>query len=224
MLGCVLYLPLGLAAQNPQLALDDIRYTREFMAQNHLIARVELEVEKHKYVRYRYDRYPDVKQITMSNGPSFAEPKEKPWLESKDWGKTGTEVNQSKAAELNRNVSIAELPFMPTEQHDKSQGAVVWKLIKHVPEKDYEFYTYEESRERPRPNAFYPRFRFIKYKDDLDGKLVLEHFSGNLIGDGKLLPVEIGYESLILLPRDTVIKIVPRSGTERPAKKGAKEP
>jgi hypothetical protein len=224
MLACLFCFPIAIAAQNPQLAQEDIQYTKELMAPNHLIAHVELEMEKHKYVRYRYDRYPDVKQITIASGPSFAEPKEKPWMESKDWGKTGTEVSQSKAAELNRYVNIAELPFMPTEQHDSSQGAVVWKLIKHVPEKDYQFYTYEESREKPRSNAFYPRFRFIKYKDDSDGHLVLEHFSGNLIADDRLLPVEIGYESLILLPSDTLIKVVPRSGTERPGKKGAKEP
>ena len=224
MLGCVLFFPMVSTGQNPQLAPKDIHYTKELMAQNHLIAHVELEIEKDKYLRYRYDRYPDVKQIRMANGSSFAEPKDRPWLESNDWGKTGTEVSQSKAAELDRYFTIAELPFMPTEQHDESQGAVVWKLIKHVSEKDYEFYTYEESRERPRPNRLYPRFRFIKYKDDSDGNLVLEHFSGNLTADDKLLPVEIGYESLILLPSDTVIKVVPGSGTQRPPKTGAKEP
>jgi hypothetical protein len=218
--GCVLYFPLAIAAQNPELAPQDIHYTRELMARNHLIAHVELEVDKHKHVRYRYDCYPDVKQIAMANGATFAQPKEKPWVESKECGKTGSEVSRSKAAELSRYVDIAELPFMPTEQHDKSQGAVVWKLIKHVSEEDYQVYTYEESRERPRPNAFYPRFTFIKYNDSSDGNLVLEHFSGNLIGDGKLFPVEIAYESLVLLPANTVIKVVPHGGTKAPTKKG----
>ena len=213
-----------IVAQNPQLAPEDIRYTGELMAQNHLIAHVELDMGKQKYVRYQYDRYPDVKRITIQNGSSFAERKGESWIESEDWGKTGTAVDQSKAADLTRYVTIAELPFAPTEQHDQSQGAVVWKLIKHVPGKEYQFYTYEESRERPRPGRLYPRFTFIKYNDDPDGHLVLEHFSGNLIKNDELLPVEIGYESLILLPENTAIKIVPSTGPHRPQTKDGKEP
>jgi hypothetical protein len=206
----VLLLPFPVSAQNPQLAPQDIRYTRELMARNHLIAHVELEMEKDKYVRYRYDRYPEVKRITIA-GSSFAELNAKSWLESKDWGETGSPVNQAKAAELNTYATVAELPFAPTEQHDKRQGAVVWKLIKRVPEKDYQFYTYEESRAVPRPDGVYPRFKFIKYKDSSDGELLLEHFSGQLRASDKMIPVEIGYESLILLPRNTVIKIMPSS-------------
>jgi hypothetical protein len=112
-------------AQDPKLAPDDLKYTKEAIEANHLIARVSMRVEAEKYSRYRYDRYPDMKRITGEDGVDYVQLKGKGWVKSKDWGKTGTPVKKDKAGELDMLASTAEIPLGPTTSRDTSQGGTV---------------------------------------------------------------------------------------------------
>ena len=88
--------------------------------------------------------------------------------------------------------------------HDQSQGGTVWRFIERTAKDDLEYFTYERSREHPNPDGVYPRFTFLKYKNDTDGHLLVEHFTGNLRDGEKLIPVEVKYSYMILLPSANV--------------------
>ena len=205
--------PSTLSAQNPGLAPADLKFTRAAFTHNHLVARVELQVEKNKYVRYQYDRYPDLVRINLDGGATYAKPKAKAWLKSNDWGETGTGVNADKAAELDANAKIAELPLQEGEGLDKTQGGTVWKLANRTKRETSEYFTYEKSRERPRIDGYYPRYTFVKFKDAADGKLLRSHYSGQLRACSRLVPIEARYDLLIQLPPGSVkFETAPSSG------------
>jgi hypothetical protein len=104
-------------------------------------------------------------------------------------------VDAQTADELDTFASIVRLPFAPNETHDKSQGAFVWKKVAQTTGTNCSIFTYELSREHPHPDGVYPRCTFIKYQDDLDGKLLMVGSEANLIdGAGKLFPVTVVYQ------------------------------
>jgi len=204
-LAVFLILPLGLRAQDPNLAPDDLKFTQGVADANHLIAQVRLQVGENDFVRFRYDRYPELKQIKDENGFAYTQLKGKEWMKSDDWGKTGVPVKPGKAGDLDVFASMAESPLGQAVTHDNSQGKTVWKLVAKKKKVDFELYTYERSREKPKTNGVYPRYTFIKYKNDKDGQLLLEHFSAQMRSEGKLIPVEIEFGFMILMPPGSVI-------------------
>ncbi len=203
-LAAILLLPPGLHSQDPNLAPDDLKYTKEAIEVNHLIARVSMRMAEDKYSRFRYDRYPDMKRVTGEDGVEYVQLKGKAWVKSKDWGKTGTPVKKDKADELEMFVSAAEIPMGPTTARDKSQGSTVWRFIEQTKENDVEFFTYEMSRETPKADGIYPKYTFIKYPKDEDGKLLLYRFAAQVRSGEKLIPIEIQYGLMIILPAGSV--------------------
>jgi len=205
-----------LRGQDPNLAPDDIQYSREAYDKNHLIAQVNILSGPGQKVHYRYDRYSDVRRIQTDDGLEYAQPNGKPWRKSKDWGKTGAVIKGDKAGELDNQAEIAELPLAEPKDHDMTQGGPVWKFIEKTVENDIETFTYERSREKPRPGGVYPRFTFVKYKNDTDGKLLLYRFAGQLRNGNDVTPLQIQLGLMIIMPANTVIDVVP------PPKKKAK--
>ncbi|MEP6672171.1 MAG: hypothetical protein ABJF10_23615 [Chthoniobacter sp.] len=202
---CLVSVPVLMRGQDPNLAPDDLKNSREAFDKNHLIAQVNVPG---KQLHYRYDRYAEVRRIQTDEGMEFAQPKGKAWRKSKDWGKTGTVIKGDKAAQLDNQAAIAEVPLAEPEDRDKTQGGPVWKLIDKTQENDIETFTYERSREKPRPDGVYPRFTFIKYKSDTDGKLLLYRFAGQLRMGDDVTPLQIQFGLMILLPATTVIEEV----------------
>jgi len=117
-------------------------------------------------------------------------------------------IKGDKAAELNNQAAIAEVPLAEPEDRDKTQGGPVWKFIDKTQENDIETFTYERSREKPRPDGVYPRYTFIKYKNDTDGKLLLYRFAGQLRTGDDVTPLQIQFGLMIILPANTVIEEV----------------
>lgn len=205
--------PMLLHGQDPTLAPDDLKYSRGAFEKNHLIAQVDIATRTP--LHYRYDRYAEVRRIVTDDGVEYAQPKGKSWRKSKDWGKTGAIIKGDKAAELDNQSDVAEVAFKEPETHDASQGGFVWQFIDKGQESDIETYTYEQSREHPRPNGVYPRYTFVKYKNDTDGNLLLYRFAGQLRSGNDVIPIRIQYGLMIIMPANS-IKIV------EPGKSGKK--
>ena len=193
-----------LRAQNPEVAPADLNFSRAAFTHNHLVVRVELRVERNKYVHYQYDRYPDLVRIKMDDGVTYAKPKAKAWLKSEDWGETGTKAEAGKVLELDADAKMAELPLQESKSLDPTQGGTVWKLVSRTKKEINEYFTYEKSRERPRAGGVYSRYTFVKFKGDSDGKLLLSHYSGQLRADARLIPMEAQFDLLIQLPPGSV--------------------
>jgi hypothetical protein len=96
------------------------------------------------------------------------------------------------------------LPFQKGESHDPSQGDFVWRSIDQSKGDTYESFKYELSRERPHPDGVYPEFTFIKYKNDTDGNLLLTDFTAQIHLNGKMTPVTMNYQYMILIPAKNV--------------------
>jgi hypothetical protein len=205
--------PRLICAQDPTLALDDLKYSREAFEKNHLIAQVD--VATRTPLHYRYDRYAEVRRIVMDDGVEYAQPKGKSWRKSKDWGKTGAIIKGDKAAELDNKADVAEVAFSEPVTHDASQGGFVWQFIDKGQESDIETYTYEQSREHPRPNGVYPRYTFVKYKNDTDGKLLLYRFTGQLRSGNEVIPIRIQYGLMIIMPADSIKIVEPEKSRKK---------
>ncbi len=199
--------PALLWAQDPTLAPDDLNYSRGAFEKNHLIAQVDVAARTPYH--YRYDRYAEVRRIVTDDGVEYAQPKGKSWRKSKDWGKTGAIIKGDKAAELDNQSEVAEVAFTEPETHDASQGGFVWRFIDKGQEGDIETYTYEQSREHPRPTGVYPRYTFVKYKNDTDGKLLLYRFTGQLRSGNDVIPIRIQYGLMVIMPANSIEIVEP---------------
>ncbi|HWB59956.1 MAG TPA: hypothetical protein VG733_10710 [Chthoniobacteraceae bacterium] len=181
-------------AQDPKLAPTDLKNFKALADKGHLIAQVELQTGEQTYLRYRYDRYPGVVRIVEEDGSVYARAKDKGWLKSNDWGKTGDAAGKEKSAELDNFAGIVELAFAEPHPSDMSQGATVWRFIGKDEEAGFLDFTYERSREKPRKDGAYPRFSFIKREGDKDGHLILSSATGQLTMGEKLTPFEIDFD------------------------------
>jgi len=197
-----------LAAQDPGLAPDNLKFTRKVIEQQHLIVDCSLEVLEGSFVKFRYDHYPDLERITQPDAV-YARPKGKPWLKSDDWGETGSTVDAAKAAELDHMIAIANAPFQEPDPHDPDQGGIVWRAVTHAGGKDFQTYTYERSREKPKADGVYPTYTFIQYKGDKDGRFLLTDFTAQMKDSTHLIPVTIHYDYMILLPAGSVKVVTP---------------
>ena len=186
--------PWASQAQDPKLAQDDLDYTKKVIEKAHLICHVSMRFKEDKYTRYTVDHYAgDVDRIREEEG-TFARLKGKRWLRSEDWGKTGKPVTKETAAQLDEDLHVALSFLEKPETHDASQGGFVWKFIDRSAEADLEYFTYERTREHPRPTGVYPRYTFIRYKKDKDGELLLNRTKSQFVDGEHVIPVEIKFD------------------------------
>ncbi len=178
-------------AQSPKLAPADLSYSRELISKSHLTAEVELRVGENDYARFRYERDAGSEKISESDRV-YVRPKGKGWAHDLA-GKAGDTVDPSLAQELDIKASIVDSPFEMPEPKDKTQGGIVWKFVRREKAKGGELFTYERTREHPRPDGVYPRYTFVKFQTDEDGKLTLHDFSAQMRDGEKLVPVTIRY-------------------------------
>ena len=210
----LLWQPSGLFAQNPLLAESDLDFSRQIIAKYHFVAWVSLEFQDNKFTRYQYDHYPPTKdqpsfeRIKCDDGV-FARKGDQPWLKSDDWAETGKSVSDDLTAEFVTYVSAANAMLEPPVHHALSQGGTVWKYIGEKDDDKSKIieYTYERSREHPRPDGVYPQYTFVKYPGDTDGNLFIAKSTGQMKSeDGHSIPVLITYTYLVPLPPGATVK------------------
>ena len=194
-------------AQNPKLGRANIRFTSAAFETHHWIAHVQIRNATN--ARYTYEVSSGIQRIQFPSGETFAKRKGERWKESSDWGKTGIAVDGTKNTNLNTFASVATLPLNEPTSNDRTQGGFVWKFIGEAPGNNCRMFTYEQSRENPRPNGVYPRFTFIKYKNDPDGKLLLMTFQGQFNMFGQTCPVSVRYDMMI--PIKANIKVIEKN-------------
>lgn len=193
--------PVLLQAQDPNLAPDNLKFSRGLFATNHLVVRGTMtRIQQDESMRFQYDRLLEVKRIATQDGLSYAQPKGQGWLKSKDWGKTGLPVSNEKARELDLFVRLAEEPLGEADSRDKSQ---IWKKVDQSEENGLQSFTYERSPVKAKAEEFYPHYTFIRYKTDTDGKLTLSRFMGAAHFGKETVSMDARYSVMIILPTGT---------------------
>jgi hypothetical protein len=199
-------------AQEPSLAPDDLDFTRDITQRFHFAVWVSLELKEGQFTRYQYDHYPvggsnhGVERIKADEGV-FARRIDGPWLKSDDWADTGTPVSQDLTNELNMYVEVVNAELAKPEDHDSSQGNAVWKFIRQEKKNDLTSYTYERTREHPRPNGVYPQYTFMKAANDIDGQLFMTGTAGQLRSGDQRIPVSLRMIYLVPLPIGSKLEI-----------------
>jgi hypothetical protein len=204
-----------LHAQNPELFIDNLRYSREMFSAHHLVVQVIVErPQQERTTHFRYDRLAAVKRIAMDDGIAYAQRKGQAWLQSKDWGKTGLSVSGERARDLDQKVRIAELPLSLPEAEEKNRSAPGWKLVDKADENSGEIFTFERSKEKKSNDGTYARYTFIKYKGDVDGRLALHRFNGRVRLGKELLGVDLRFSLIVILPANGTTGDQPKAGKE----------
>ncbi len=183
--------------------------SRAAFANNHMIAYVKLESLEGKphSDESRYDRYPGkVERIQLPSGVSYARKKGKKWIESDDWGESGKPVTKEEGAQLNDWVAWVDVPFRneKPEIRDKSQGAVVVRMVDQTttPDGDEEF-VFEQGREK-QTGMNYPRSTFLKYKNSKPEDAILYKFSGAVYTAGGRVQLNIQFGLMIAVKVEMV--------------------
>src|SRR6266508_610248 len=178
-------------------------------ANNHMIAYVKLESLEGKVPpeEYRYDRYPGkVERIQLPSGLSYAGKKGKKWIESDDWGESGKPVKKEEVAHLDNWVAWVNVPLRKEtpETRDKSQGAIVVRLVDQTttPDGDEEF-VFEQGREH-QTGVNYPRSTFIRYKNSKPENAILYKYSGPVYTAGGRVQVSLQFGLMIAVKMEMV--------------------
>jgi len=199
-------------AQDPSLAASDIEFSKKIIAKYHLAAWVTLELHEGQFTTYKYDRYPGKgadpgpERIKSDEG-TFTRTGYKPWMRSDDWGETGSAISDELAQKLDMYADVTKAALDPGVSMDTSQGGVVWKYIGQTQDKNFTYYTYERSREHPRPGGNYPRYTVMKAAHDTDGQLFVSKMTADLRSGDARIPVTIGMIYLIPLPAGTKVEV-----------------
>ena len=195
-IGIAACLPANVAhAQDPALAPDDLKFTQSTFPNTRILADVVLGAGSSDVEQFHYEWMPESEKITKSNKfpHTYTRAREKRWLEQGSEGKTSAAAAAT-ARRLDFYAAAARSPFDPPHPRDKTQGENVWKFVDHTGGDGWESFTYERTREHPRPDGVYPKFTFVKHPSDEDGKLMLGDFSAQLTGtEGKQIPISIRY-------------------------------
>ncbi|MEO6054293.1 MAG: hypothetical protein ABIP97_09795 [Chthoniobacterales bacterium] len=199
-LGLLLASILHLAASDEKSFSENLEYTRAVIAKNHLIALVEIApLDQKKATSFSYDRYPELEQFKMKDGPTYARKKGNPWLQSDDWAETGTPIKPEKLKELDSLISFVDAPLIShSVSKDKAQGGLVTEIIKREATENGEHLIYEIHRERS-TNFFYPQFIFNRYGNDPDNHALLIGYAGLMYSGEEKLKVSITYNCMILV-------------------------
>ncbi len=171
-----------------------MRESKSLADHNRFVARVAQEVSAGQFLRYQYDRYPDVRRLKMSDGNTYASANGKHWLRSSDWGKTGTPLTAELVHECDVNAAMAELIWDDPHPKDLSQGGTVWRFVREVDHGTSKSVIYSRSRECPRPDGVYPTFTFTVWKKD--NQMLLAGMTGQMHKSGRLVPVQISVDLL----------------------------
>ena len=194
----VVLVPIFSHGQEPSLAPADLEFTRGVVAKFHFVEWVELHTGPHEVEKFQYDCYPwtpdqtKIERVKRDEG-IFVSRQGKPWVRSDDWGATSSRVTPSLLPVLNTDVNVANVVLAPSVDHDASEGGPVWRFIRQEKSKDnvFTYYTYERSREHPYPDGAYPQYTFMKAAHDVDGRLFLRMFFGQLRDGDNRIPVTI---------------------------------
>jgi hypothetical protein len=197
----------GAIAQDPATVPADIRFTQEISTRFHIVAWVTLHLHDGSSEEFQYDRYPaiglhgGVERVKRSEGV-FARPSGKAWVLSDDWGATGSAVDENMRAVLDTDVNVVASLFRPPTNRDAAQGGTVWRHVGSAAD-----YTFEESREHPKPNAGYPRYTFLKAVGDTDGRLFLRGVTAILRDDAGTIPVSMHMTYYVPVPAGAKIQV-----------------
>src|SRR4030095_15555704 len=220
------------ASSLPAADQDDPRFaqwmenSRAAFANNHMIAYVRLESLEGKphSDECRYDRYPGkVERIQLHSGESYARKQGKKWIESNDWGESGKPVTKEEDAQLNDWVAWANVPLRneKPELRDKSQGAIVVRLVDQTttPDGDEEF-VFEQGREN-QTGVNYPRSTFLKYKNSKSEDAILYKYSGAVYTAGGRVQLNIQFGLMIAVKMEMVAPAPSASDKNASDAKGA---
>ena len=190
------------AATNEEEAFaKSLEYTRSVISKHHLICLVEIEpLERKGQTSFRYDRYPEVEQLALKGGASFARKKGKAWVKSKDWAETGAKVKAAKAEELDALTSFVDAPLNNhVVTKDETQGPMVATLLRREPrESGGERLFYEMRRERA-TGFFYPQFVFDTRPGAGDDEALLIGYAGLMYSGEEKVKVNINYSYMFLI-------------------------
>ena len=187
-------LPSMARAQDPTLAPENLRFTSGVVARNGFKAEVILRTGRETYVHYGFERHAERSTIRAEGGKTYARADRKPWIEEGGSAKAGEYVDDAKEEELDGFATIAESVFKPFVDKDSTQGGAVWRLVGEDRRSGVRTFIYERSREKPREDGVYPRFTFLKTSANVDGRLLLQRFTGQLFMGTEVVPFEIEFE------------------------------
>ena len=184
-------------------------FSRTEFGNNHLIANVKLESidGKSRTAECRFDRYPGkVERVQSPSGLTYARKTGKKWIESKDWGESGKPANKDRVAQLDDWVDFVDLPLRKRigEPRDKSQGAIVTRLVdQHPTENGEEEFVFERGREK-QTGVNYPRLSFIKYRNSKPEEAILSKYSGPVYTPDGRVQLTIRYGLMVAVKMDVV--------------------
>jgi hypothetical protein len=191
--------------------------SRKIFETNHMVVDLKLSSYDNKIppAECHYDRYPGkVERIRLPEGGTFARKQGGKWLESDDWGESGKPVKSSLSNELNVLAGYAVIPLKSKgESRDKSQGAIVVRLIdQHTDEEGDEELVFETGREHE-TNVNYPTYTFLRYKNAGPDDAVLYKFSGPIYSqDGTRVQLDARYGYLIAVKMNVNV-VTPSPGS-----------
>jgi hypothetical protein len=200
LLSCVFsMLPSPGLADDSATFNKSLQYTAEVIAKHHLIALVEIEpLSDEKPVKLRYDRYPEIERVQMGKS-TYVRKKGKAWMQSEDWGKTGSKVKPAKSTELDALISFPDAPLKNRiVAKDKDQGGFIVELIKREPADGKERLFYEVRRENS-TNLAYPQFVFSPWKAGNDEEALLIGYGGLMYSGEVKVKVNINYQYMFLV-------------------------
>jgi hypothetical protein len=190
------------SAQSALMVPANLKFTQDISTRFHIVAWAILQGHDGTPDKFQYDRYPNnglhpgAERIKRSEGV-FVRTSGKSWVRSDDWGATGTPVDENMVA----------VPFRPPTNHDKAQGGTVWREAGSAPHGSVIEYTFQESREHPKPDVEYPRYTFLKAPGDTDGRLFLCGVTANLRDDAGIIPVSMRLAYFVPVPAGTKVQV-----------------
>ncbi len=188
----------GTAAENTEVAADNLKYSRDFYSKVHFVAIANLDFGAGGKAEFKYDRYPNGGPERIQTGDGeFARKDGKTWLKSNDWGETGKPVDAQTAKRLNNWIGLidARLNGEPASK-DPSEGATVMKFIGKEDQGEREEFVFEESKEKPKAKS-YPHISFGRFKNAQDQQVLLSEFYGPMRLGGRDATVKISFSHLI---------------------------
>ena len=215
---CVCLITIKATAQNSLSPPDssnvpaDLKFTQSIGTQFHLVAWVTMQPHDNPTEEFQYDRYPSkgphsgVERVKRSEGV-FARPSGKEWMRSDDWGVTGSAVDESLKAVLDTDVNVVASLLQPPTHKDSAQGGTVWRYVGSAPHGSAMDYTFEESREHPKPDVIYPKYTFLKAQGDTDGRLFLCGVTANLRDDAGIIPISVRMTYLVPVAAGTKVQV-----------------
>ena len=180
-----------------KLFADYLKHSREVAAKHHLIVRAHFDrgSSKAKEIEFRYDHYPEVERMQLSNGTSYVRKKGKGWIKSDDWGETGKPAPKSATKDFDNWIGLIDAPLNDIqESRDKSQGAVRPTLVENDEDAKPDEIRFELRREHP-TGFNYPRFAFTGFQDHA----LIRFFGGTMRLGEEQLVASIGYEFMFLV-------------------------